>query len=315
MTGSKGTRPPVDLDAELASFRAQGYLGPIRLYSREEMERSWKKLRLDLLDRSHAVYGDETASGNTDISNYDRHLDSNWLAEHVCHSGIVERVRRILGPNVLCWRSEFFPKYPGDEGTDWHQADTFANVSGTPQIVWPDAQRDFGGTVTVWTALTPSTIETGCLQFIPGTHRDMHYDEAKDIHYDPAKIGTQVKNGAQRGFFGYDYRELQIDPDWRPAEDQAISMQLEPGECVIFWSTLLHASHPHLGRTDTPRIGFTSRYVPTCVRVYPDTEEVHEYGGRISLERFGSVLVSGKDEHHHNPIATHTTRGHRFVTR
>ncbi|MFH9663534.1 phytanoyl-CoA dioxygenase family protein [Streptomyces sp. NPDC017248] len=86
--------------------------------------------------RSMAVYGDEAAeSGNTNISNYDRHLDSTFLADHICRPEIVDRVRSVLGPDVLNWRTEFFPKYPGDEGTDWHQADTFANASGQPQIL------------------------------------------------------------------------------------------------------------------------------------------------------------------------------------
>src|SRR6266704_2445664 len=75
----------------------------------------------------------------------------------VCGPEIVHRVTSILGPDLLCWRTEFFPKYPGDEGTDWHQADTFANASGQPQICWPDDQKEFGGTITVWTAFTEAT--------------------------------------------------------------------------------------------------------------------------------------------------------------
>ena len=63
------------------------------------------------------------------------------------------------------------------------------------------------------------------------------------------------------------------------------------------------------------RLGFATRYVPTSVHVYPDTEEIIEYGGRVSLERFGSVLVSGTNEYPYNRIATRTTTGHPFVTR
>ena len=99
-------------------------------------------------------------SGNTNLANYDRHLDSDFLADIVCHPEIVDRCISILGPSLLCWRSEFFSKYPGEEGTDWHQADTFAMASGKPQIIWPGEVRDavtkspFGGTITVWTAVT-----------------------------------------------------------------------------------------------------------------------------------------------------------------
>ncbi len=300
---------------ELAAFHANGFAGPFPLYDHDEITRTWRRERIRLLDRSAAVYREEAAkSGATNIANYDRHLDNDFLADHVCAPQIVDRVASILGPDVLCWRTEFFPKYPGDEGTDWHQADTFANASGTPQILWPDGS-DFGGTITVWCAFTDAMIDTGCLQFIPGTHQSMHYDETKRMHYDPAAATNVEKDGVRRGFFGYDYRELQIDPDWKPDEAKARSMEMPAGHFIVFWSTLMHASHPHSGKTDQMRMGFAARYVPTSVRVYPDTDRIEEYGGSISLERYGAVLVSGKNEHEHNRIATRTTGGHPFAAR
>lgn len=301
---------------ELACFHERGYAGPFTLYESEEMNRLWRRERLLLLDRSKAVYQDGSAvSGTTNIANYDRHLDSAFLAEHICRQEIVDRVSSVLGPDVLCWRTEFFPKYPGDEGTDWHQADTFANASGTPQILWPDGAEDFGGTITVWTAFTEANEDTACLQFIPGTHRTMFYDETKKMHYDPASNTQQEKDGVRRGFFGYDYRQLQIDPNWKPDESRAVSMVMRPGQFIMFWSTLMHASYPHCGKSDQMRMGFAARYVPTSVKVYPDTDAIEEYGGRISLERYGAVLVCGQNENSHNRIATHTTRGHAFTTR
>lgn len=301
---------------ELAGFHKQGFYGPFKVYEMEEMEARWRRERLRLIDRSGAVYREEAAqSGNTNISNYDRHLDNTFLADHVCNPVIVDKVTSVLGPDVLCWRTEFFPKYPGDEGTDWHQADTFANASGSPQIVWPGEGVHFGGTLTVWTAFTEANEETGCLQFIPGTHQTMMYDETKRMHYDPARINREVKRGVARGFFGYDYRELQIDPDFVPDEGAAVPMVMRPGDAILFWSTLMHASLPHSGKTDQMRLGFAARYVPTSVNVYPDTDEIFEYGGHVSLERFGSVLVAGTNDNPNNRIATHTTGGHPFVTR
>jgi non-heme Fe2+,alpha-ketoglutarate-dependent halogenase len=60
------------------------------------------------------------------------------------------------------------------------------------------------------------------------------------------------------------------------------------------------------------RLGFAIRYVPTSVHVYPDTDVVQEYGGSVSLDRYGAVLVSGENNYSHNRIATHTTTGHPF---
>jgi non-haem Fe2+, alpha-ketoglutarate-dependent halogenase len=301
---------------QVAEFEAQGYLKPFKVYEPEEMKKLWRLERLRLIDRTHAVYQEEAAqSGNTNISNYDRHLDSGFLADHICRPQIIDRLVSILGPDILCWRTEFFPKYPGDEGTDWHQADTFANASGTPQIIWPESMKKFGGTITVWTAFTEATEDTACLQFIPESHLALNYDETKRMQYNPNRINKEQKGGIQRGFFGYDYRALQVDPDWKPDESKAVSMVMKPGEAVLFSSTLMHASHPHRGKTDQMRLGFAARYVPTCVRVYPDTDMIEEYGGQISLARYGAVLVSGKNEYTYNRIVTSTTRGHVFKKR
>lgn len=297
---------------ELASFKRNGYIGPFTLCPREAMQAQWKRTRLNLLDRSAAAYQDiDAISGVTNIANYDRHLDDDFLAEHIARPEIVGRVSSILGPDVLCWRTEFFPKYPGDEGTDWHQADTFANASGTPQIVWPE-HKEFGGTITVWTAFTDATVSNGCLQFIPGTQSSMNYDETKRMVYDPEQNNNKLKDGVRRGFFGYDYRQLQIDEHWRPDESKAVSMEMQAGQFIIFWSTLMHASHPHSGLSQEMRMGFASRYVPSFVEVYPGCDFIEEYGGRISLERYGSVVVAGKARANGNRIATRTTRGKPF---
>ncbi len=300
---------------EVALFHERGYLGPFKVYEEEEMRQRWRRERLRLMNRSEAVYDEDAYAGNTNIANYDRHLDSTFLADHICRPEIVDRVAAVLGPNVLCWRSEFFPKYPGDEGTDWHQADTFAFASGQPQIVWPDDQKEFGGTITVWTAFTEATESTGCLQFIPGSQRTMHYDESRGMHYQPGMINAQNKEGVNRGFYGYDYRQLQKDPDWRPPEEQAVSMVMKPGEAVMFWSTMMHASKPHSAPDKPMRLGFAGRYVPTCVDIYPDTDDIDEYGGTISLRDYGAVLVSGEDTYTHNRKVTTTTRDHAFPVR
>jgi non-haem Fe2+, alpha-ketoglutarate-dependent halogenase len=299
-------------EAEQETFWKQGFFGPFHVLDEDQMVRTWRSERLSVLDRSNAVYPENAAvSGNTNISNYDRHLDNGFLADLIRHPRIAARVASVIGPDVLCWRTEFFPKYPGDEGTDWHQADTFANASGKPQIVWPE-DAGFGGTITVWTAFTEATTDNGCLEFIPGSYTKMNYDETKIMQYAPDRINSETKAGKKRGFFGYDYRQLQIDPGFEPDESKAVPMVMRPGEAVMFWSTLMHASYPHSGKTSAMRLGFAARYVPTSVHIYPDSDVVEEYGGAVSLDRYGAVLVSGENRYGHNRIATHTTTGRPF---
>ena len=148
---------------ELNNFQDYGFIAPITVYTPEEMANIWRQVRVELTDRSCAAYPVDSFGAATNIANYDRHLDIDLLSRHICNRRIVDRVVSILGENILCWRTEFFPKYPGDEGTDWHQADTFANASGKPQILWPgETDKHFGqGTITVWTAFTDATSKNG----------------------------------------------------------------------------------------------------------------------------------------------------------
>lgn len=92
-------------------------------------------------------------------------------------------------------------------------------------------------------------------------------------------------------------------------------MVLRPGEAVMFWSTLMHASKPHSALDKEMRLGFAGRYVPNVVNIYPDTDDIDEYGGVISLKDWGAVQVAGSDKYGNNRIVTETTRGHRVPTR
>jgi non-haem Fe2+, alpha-ketoglutarate-dependent halogenase len=299
---------------ELADFHEKGFAGPFKAYEPQEMEQTFRRLRPQLLDMRKAIYSTQGAvSGVTNLANYDRHFDVPFLAEHLFRPQIVDRVNSILGPDVICWRSEFFPKYPGDEGTDWHQGGTFAMTDdeGLAQIEWP-AESNGRGTITIWTSFTDSSVENGCMQVIPGTHQTIYYDESKKMEYDATRINQVVKDGVRRGFFGYDFRQLQVDPDWRPDESKAVSMTMRPGEFFMFWSTVLHASHPNNSQNKM-RLGFAARYLPTCVKVYPNRTGLKEFGGQADLERYGVVLISGEDRYNHNRVATQTAQGLAFA--
>src|SRR5256714_8462349 len=205
---------------ELGEFHTKGFLGPFTCLEPCDMKANWKRLRFEIFDRSKVVYKDpQPGSG---VYDYDRHLDNSFLADIVSRPEIVNRMASILGPDLLCWRSEFFPKYPGDEGTDWHQVDTFGGADGIPHIVWPNGS-DFGGAMTAWIAFTDAAEEMSCMQFMPGPQRTMYFDESKGMHYDPKRVNKKEINGVLRGFFGYDWRELQKDPNWAPDESQAVT--------------------------------------------------------------------------------------------
>jgi len=298
---------------ELAEFHTKGFLGPYDVMPAGDIKALWRRMRLELLDRTEVVY--PNAQPGTGIYDYDRHLDNSILADIISRPQIVHRMVSILGPDVLCWRTEFFPKYPGSEGTDWHQVDTFGGADGIPHIKWPNGS-DFGGAMTAWIAFSDASEDMSCMQFMPGTQHTMYFDESKGMHYDPKKTNHHEINGVLRGFFGYDWRELQKDPNWTPDESKAVTLPCRAGQALIFPTTLMHASTPHAGKTKEMRLAVAARYVPTSVELYgnmKETNTVYELGGDYSLDDYGAVLVAGRNEYTHNRIRTHTTRDKPFV--
>jgi len=268
-------------------FVENGYIGPLKIYEPETVEELWKKLRLQLLDKKNAVYGDNKM-------NYDRHLDVKILSDIVSHPDIVRRVQNLLGPNILCWRTEWFPKYPGDEATAWHQAESFVAFEGDSKLV-PTEPHDGSWELTVWFGFTDATMETGCLKIIPKTHRTWFFDEHRNVPYNPDSTD---------GFYGYDFEKLKIDPDWKPDESQAMHFEMKAGEVFMFTSRLLHGSEPNITK-DRLRMGLAIRYVPTDVKVYANHDGLYTHFGEVfRLDKYAAMLVGGHDSYGHNRLTS-----------
>jgi non-haem Fe2+, alpha-ketoglutarate-dependent halogenase len=274
-----------DAAQDKAFFDENGYIGPFSIYEPHATEAMWKKVRIEMLDKSNAIYGDNKM-------NYDRHLDNKILSDIVSHPDIVRRVQAILGPNILCWRTEWFPKYPGAEATAWHQAESFVAFEGDSKLV-PTQPHDGSWELTVWFAFTEATRETACLKVVPKTHRTWFFDERRQVQYDPHSTS---------GFYGYDFEKLKIDPTWKPDESQALHVEMQAGQVLMFTSRCLHASEPNTSK-DKLRMGLAIRYVPTDVRVYPhhDGQFTH-FGEVFPLNRYAAMLVAGEDTFGHNTI-------------
>ena len=71
-----------------------------------------------------------------------------------------DNVEDLLGPNILCWNTSFFIKEPHDPGfVSWHQDATYWGLSSSD-------------VVTAWIAMSPANKVSGCMKFIPGTHKE-----------------------------------------------------------------------------------------------------------------------------------------------
>ncbi len=278
-------------DKDVAFFHENGFLGPIKLYEPEEAKAILHEIRIKNLDRSHILHDNDV--------NYDRHFDIPELSQHIGHRTIIEKVSALLGRDILCWRTEFFPKFPNTAGTEWHQVSNYQYATGTPMLRptedYPDRPLD----LTVWTCFTDATIDNGCMKFLPGSHKKLYYDESKEVAR--GREGDYRSVTADSAFFGYDFQEFKVDDDWIPDEDKAVSMEMKSGECVIFSARCVHGSHPNTTDRST-RFAITSRYTSSHVKVYSGMDKFQAHGGNFDLENYGCVQVAGEDQYKHNKI-------------
>jgi chlorinating enzyme len=289
----------IDLDADARLFAERGFIGPFKLWEPSEMTAWWKEQRRELLDprsSERAVFDNP--------ANYDRHLDISGLSRLITEPDLVRRFQALIGPDVLCWRTEFFPKNPGDAGTGWHQVETYAIGEAAKGMLEPTSRSE--GTpmeLTAWVAFTEATKENGCMRLLPGSHRSWHYDETAKISWDGAR--------ADNTFFGYDYSELRIDKDWNPDEQEIAHAEMQPGEVIIFTARCVHGSNPNISRKQ--RMGFAIRVVPTHVKVYEEMTEFDEFGHHFDLADHGCVIVGGSDAYGFNRLKTENAWGVPYV--
>src|SRR5262249_29166411 len=84
------------------------------------------------------------------------HLLVPWAWELVHHPAILDAIESVIGPDILCWTTNFFIKEARDPGfVSWHQDSTYWGLS-TPDVI------------TAWVAFSPATIESGAMKMIPG---------------------------------------------------------------------------------------------------------------------------------------------------
>ncbi len=180
------------------------------------------------------------------------HLLFSWLGDLVREERILDAVEDLYGPNLLCWTTNFFIKEARNPAfVSWHQDSTYWGLDR------PDV-------VTAWVALTPANRSNGAMGYIPGTHTSEQI---------PHRDTFAKNNLLTRG------QEIAVEVN----EDEAVTIELQPGEMSLHHVRLVHGSPPN--PSDDRRIGFAIRYIPTSVR---------QVAGEDS-----ATLVRGVDEHRH----------------
>ena len=231
---------------QTAGYDRDGHVFPIQVMG-PERARHYRQT-IETLERDYPA-----GSLPRDISHYFRvsaHLVVPMMAEIAQEPAVLDAVESVLGHDLFVWSSELFMKEAGsDKIVSWHQDLTYWGFGGI------DDQ------VTAWIALSDVTPQSGCMRFVPGSHK-------REIV--PHKDTFADDNMLSRG------QEIAVDVN----EDEAVDIVLKPGQMSLHHGRIFHASGPN--RSVDRRIGVAIRYM---------TPGVH----RLVGERDYAMLARGCD--------------------
>ncbi len=181
------------------------------------------------------------------------HFREEHLLDFLLSNEVLDLVEPLIGPNIVLWSSHFICKDPyTGRATPWHEDSAF----------WKGRLSNYDRVVTVWLAIDRSWRQNGCMKVIPGTHRNGGFSEYVAVDKANNTFVEQIKDV-----------ETVIDTS------QAAYFELEPGECSIHDGRIVHGAEPNTSQYR--RCGYTMRYFPASVYVYPEMNRGH----RIWLAR------------------------------
>jgi len=177
----------------------------------------------------------------------------DWAQELVRNPAILDAVEDLIGPDILVFTTTWFIKEPGTPlAAGWHQDATHFGLD-------PNDRH-----VTAWIALSDASLDSGCMQFVPGSH--------------------------QRGQLRHGYglsASINDAGQWIPEPgDAAVTADccLRPGEFSLHNTLTVHRSGANTA--SDRRIGFGISYIPTSVR-------------HTGSQRHTAHLVRGTDRYGH----------------
>jgi ectoine hydroxylase-related dioxygenase (phytanoyl-CoA dioxygenase family) len=170
---------------------------------------------------------------------------------------LIESVSPILGTDLMVWSSGLFIKEANtSKVVTWHQDLNYWGLSELNQV-------------TAWVALSPASVASGCMRFVPGTH-------TRQIV--PHEDTFAENNLLSRG------QEIAVEVD----DSDGVDVPLKPGQASLHHGHLFHASGPNT--TDDRRIGSAIRYISPSMK--------QKTGDRTLV-----ALVNGEDHYGHFTIA------------
>ena len=211
--------------ASVAQYQREGYVYPVRVLDAEEVkyyrdryeeyEHSLGRRLQESLPRERRPFFQET------------HTVLPWVLDLASHPRILDAIESLLGPDLLIWSTQWFPKPARDPGyVGWHQDGVYWGLQ--PPMV-----------CTAWVALTASDISNGCMRIVPGSH-------VLELRHTETHADASVLSKGQ---------EIAVEMD----EASARNLILAPGEMSIHHIGLVHGSKPNM--SDGARVGLATRFI------------------------------------------------------
>ena len=242
--------PKILTQEQVDAYHREGFLFPVRVMDRE----SASGLRRKLEEVEQTIGGEVQERYRIKA-----HLPFPWLNELIRHPRMLDAVEDIIGPDILCWGSSFFTKNAHDPRfVSWHQDTTYYGLE----------PRE---TLTAWFAFTDSTVKSGCMRVLPGSHAQ-----------GPRR---HVETFAQDNLLSRGQTVADVD------ESRAVDLVLKAGEISFHSETTIHGSNPN--DSDDRRLGYSIHFI---------APHVHQ----TLFDHASAALLRGTDTHGHwgaEPVA------------
>ncbi|MDE0872388.1 MAG: phytanoyl-CoA dioxygenase family protein [Acidimicrobiales bacterium] len=230
-------------EEQIKQYEADGWVSPVDLLTSEQADECRSQLEAWELLRGGSLPSHERSGA---------HILFPWIDQLMRADKILDAVEDLIGPNILCWNSVFWIKEAESSSyVGWHQDLQYWGLSNSD-------------VVSIWIALSNAGEDAGCMNVIPGSHKET-IEHAE----------TYAKNNLlSRG------QELEIDISQR----KTVPMALKAGQVSFHNVRTAHGSGPN--KTNDRRIGLSFHYMP------PHTEQ--------TLSEWDSAsLVRGTDQYRH----------------
>jgi len=219
-------------DKQVEFFRENGYLSDIKLLEEWQVEQLNEELLL-IMNENHPEHGllyEFHSNESTDPDRVIFHSLGHWRMTPGFHDilwnpAFTMAAHQLLGDkSVRFWHDQLFCKPPKHGGVvAWHQDYSYWTRSKPMQHL------------TCWVGLDDSTIENGCLRYIPGSHRW-------------GFLGKPVLTGEMDGLKVY------LDDDQKALLQNSIPIEMRKGYATFHYPLLVHGSFEN--SSDRPRRAF-----------------------------------------------------------